>query len=33
MLLMLRHRDLELDMAEANSSSVDYHLGQGILTA
>jgi hypothetical protein len=33
MLLMLRHRDLELDMAEANSSSVDHHPGQGILAA
>lgn len=27
MLLMLRHRDIELDMAEANSSSVDHHPG------
>jgi len=25
MLLLLRHKDIELDMAEANSSSVDHH--------
>ncbi|XP_066308848.1 uncharacterized protein [Miscanthus floridulus] len=27
--LMLRHKDIELDMAEANSSSVDHHPGAG----
>ncbi|CAD6238626.1 unnamed protein product [Miscanthus lutarioriparius] len=29
LLLMLRHKDIELDMAEANSSSVDHHPGAG----
>jgi hypothetical protein len=33
MLLMLRHRDIDLDMTEANSSSVDHHPGQGLLAA
>ena len=33
MLLLLRHKDIELDMAEANSSSVDHHPAASPLAA
>ncbi|PWZ33020.1 hypothetical protein Zm00014a_028459 [Zea mays] len=33
LLLMLRHKDVDLDMAEANSSSVDHHTGASPLAA